>query len=562
MAPTDNILLASASPAALRAPLAVSSLEDIDALFSPRELPEGHDPLADGILMDHQVAWLEDNSALKIAAKGRRTGITYAEALDDTIIAATSRTGGGDNVYYIGDTKEKGLEFIRYVAHFARVVQKELSASVEEFLFEDRQTDGTSKHIAAYRVRFASGFQIVALSSRPANIRGLQGIVVIDEAAFHPDVAAVLDAVNALLIWGGKIRIISSHNGEDNAFNQLIKDTRAGLYDYSIHEIPFSLAVKNGLYQRVCLMRGWTPSKEEFEKWLNKILRAYGPRHEARDEELEAIPRKSSGLYLPRALVQRAQTAGVPIVKWSVSESFFLDDLRLVEAKRWCEENLSVLLDNLDPDARTVLGQDFGRSGDLSVIAVAQELAVEHWRTAFTVELRLIPFDVQQFVLFYILKRLRRWSAKLDARGNGQSHAEAAQQKFGPERVECVMASPGWYALHFPLYKSALEERTFLLPEGEDVIADHRLVILRNGFPTMSDQHVKGEDGQLRHGDSTIAFLLAHAGTDAEIGEYAYRAAVQRETGLGSGSDGSFMRPGRDDDGRGSSIDPRMRGRL
>ena len=88
--------------------------------------------------MAHQRDWLEDPSPLKIAAKGRRTGITYAEALDDTLIAATSRSGGGDNVFYIGDTKDKGLEFIRYVGHFARVVSKEM-AQVEEFLFEDKR---------------------------------------------------------------------------------------------------------------------------------------------------------------------------------------------------------------------------------------------------------------------------------------------------------------------------------------------------------------------------------------------------------------------------------------
>lgn len=537
----------------------MAALDELTDLFAPRELPPGHDPLADGILMAHQRRWLEDTSALKLAAKGRRTGITYTEALDDTIIAATARSGGGDNVYYIGDTKDKGLEFIRYVAHFARVVQKELAAAVEEFLFEDRQPDGSSKHIAAFRVRFASGYQVVALSSRPANIRGLQGVVVIDEAAFHQDVAAVLDAVNALLIWGGRIRIISSHNGEDNPFNQLIKDTRAGLYDYSIHEIPFSLAVKNGLYERVCLMRGWTPSRDEFEKWLSKILRSYGPRHEARDEELEAIPRKSSGVYLPRALVQRAQRAGIPILRWSAAETFFLDDGRMDEAKRWVEEHLAVPLDNLDPDKRTVLGQDFGRSGDLSVIDVAQEEDTASWATAFQLELRRIPFDVQQFVLFFIMDRLPRLiSAKLDARGNGQSHAEAAQQKYGPERVECVMATASWYAQHFPPYKSALEERTFILPDGEDVIADHRLVILVRGFPTMSDAHVKGADGEPRHGDSVIASLLAHAGTSVEVSEYAYRAAAREAAGLGSPATPSWMRPPGDDD-RADMMLPRLK---
>ena len=165
----------------------------------PDELPRGAsipadlDPLAEGILMLHQKEWLEDTSDLKIAEKGRRTGITFAEALDDTLIAAASRSAGGDNVFYIGDTKDKGREFIGYVAHFAKVIAGELH-QVEEFLFEDKRDDGTSRMITAYRITFASGYRVEALSSNPANIRGLQGVVGIDEAAFHSDVREVIDA--------------------------------------------------------------------------------------------------------------------------------------------------------------------------------------------------------------------------------------------------------------------------------------------------------------------------------------------------------------------------------
>jgi len=497
-------------------------------------LPEDHDPLAEGILMLHQKEWLEDTSDLKLAEKGRRTGITYAEALDDTIIASTSRSAGGDNVFYIGDTKDKGLEFIRYVAHFARVVAKELAAAYEEFLFEDQQEGGDpskTNKIAAYRVRFASGYQIVALSSRPANIRGLQGIVVVDEAAFHKDVGLVLEAVNALLIWGGKIRVISTHNGEDNAFNQLIKDTRKGLYSYKIHHIPFSKAVDNGLYRRVCLMRGWDYSAQEEAEWLNKILKSYGPRTEARDEELGAIPRKSSGAYLPRSLVEAAQVDGIPIVSWVKGESWYLDDKRLVEAKQWFADHVKPLLDQLDPSRRHALGQDFARDGDLSVINVAEEKAVRStWQTAFQLEMRRIPFDVQQYVLFQILGyevhgRQLRWTAALDARGNGQAHAEAAQQRFGEDRVLCIKATSTWYAEWFPKYRSALEDLSFLLPPGEDVIADHRLAVLVRGNPTVSDAHVQGADGELRHGDGMVAGLMCFHATAGAPAHYAYQPA-------------------------------------
>ncbi|HIC8274732.1 TPA: hypothetical protein ACW7NY_006315, partial [Klebsiella michiganensis] len=118
-------------------------------------------------------------------------------------------------------------EFIGYVAKFARVIaaqQAQDVSAIEEFLFEDQDEQGNTRMIAAYRVRFASGFQVAALSSRPANIRGLQGVVVIDEAAFHQDVQGVLDAATALLIWGGRIVIISSHNGKNNPFCQFCND--------------------------------------------------------------------------------------------------------------------------------------------------------------------------------------------------------------------------------------------------------------------------------------------------------------------------------------------------
>jgi len=480
-------------------------------------------------LMAHQRAWLEDTSDLKIAEKGRRTGITYAEALDDTIVAASARDAGGDNVFYIGDTKEKGLEFIRYVGHFAQIVAKEL-AEIEEFLFKDEREDGTSKDIAAYRVRFASGFQIVALSSRPANIRGLQGIVVVDEAAFHQDVSAVLDAVNALLIWGGKIRVISTHNGQDNAFNTLIEDTRKGLYAYKIHHIPFSLAVKNGLYERVCLVRGWTPSAEGKQKWLDKITGSYGARTEARDEELEVIPRKSSGAYFPRTLVQRAQIAGVPVLKWSKPEGWYLDDNRLAETKQWVKLELAPLLAAFDPKKRHVFGQDFGRDGDLSVILVSQQDRPAVWSPALQIELRRIPFDVQQYILFAMVDMLPLFKrGALDARGNGQSHAEAAQQKFGAERIECIKATAQWYSEWFPEYRAALEDLSFRLPPGDDVIADHRVAVLVRGNPTVADMKVEGVDGEPRHGDGMIAALLDFYASQAEPEEYGYEAAGRRD---------------------------------
>ena len=122
-----------------------------------RAIPANFNPLAQGVLMAQQTAWLQMQRDLDIAVceKGRRTGITFAQALDDTITAATEKEGGGDNIWYIADTREKGLEYIGYCAKFAQIVARGQATRIEQHIFVDQLPDGTSRDIQAYRIRFA-----------------------------------------------------------------------------------------------------------------------------------------------------------------------------------------------------------------------------------------------------------------------------------------------------------------------------------------------------------------------------------------------------------------------
>jgi phage FluMu gp28-like protein len=81
--------------------------------------------------------------------------------------------------------------------------------------------------IAAYRVRFASGFQVAALSSRPPTSVVCRGGGY-RRGGIPQDVQGVLDAATALLIWGGRIVVISPENGKNNPFHQFCKDIEAG----------------------------------------------------------------------------------------------------------------------------------------------------------------------------------------------------------------------------------------------------------------------------------------------------------------------------------------------
>lgn len=455
------------------------------------------------VLLAYQQDWVADPADVEVWEKSRRIGASWCDASDSVTTAAPAE--GGMDVLYIGYSEDMTREYIDDCAMWARSFNL-AAGDMSEVLYEDEDRD-----IKAFRIDFASGHKILGLSSRPRSIRGKQGKVTIDEAAFHDDLPGLLKAALAMLIWGGKVRILSSHNGEDNPFNLLLKEIRAGKLAYSLHRTTFDDALAAGLYERVALILGERLQEKTREEWREKIYALYG---DSASEELDCIPKAGSGVYIPRTLVERCQDKAVPVLRLRKPDEWVLDERRLAEAELWIKDTVQPVLDGLPTDKPTVYGQDFGRTGDLSVIKVLQQDSPERWRTALQVELRNIPFDVQEFIALHVIDHLPLFRhAKFDARGNGQQLAETALQEFGPMRVECVMATAAWYAANFPPYRAAFEDKSITVAAGEDEIADHRRVILVKGRPTMDEGRDKGADGGYRHGDSAVAGVMAWAAT-------------------------------------------------
>lgn len=458
-------------------------------------------------LMPPQQRWVADTSQLKVCEKSRRTGLTWAEASDDVLIAGSARDAGGMNVYYIGYNMDMAIEFIEACAMWARVFGQAAEAIEEgEELFKDGNDE---KAIKTYTIRFASGYRIVALSSRPANLRGKQGVVVIDEAAFHGQLDELLKAAIALLMWGGKVRVISTHNGVDNPFNQLIQDIRAGKRSGSIHRIPFDEAIAEGLYERICLRQGTPWSAETEAAWMASIYKFYG---DAASEELDVVPAQGSGAWLSGVLIE-ARMYTAPVFRYTCPPGFEKepDGYRYGVIQDWLNEEIAPELAKLDRSLQSVMGEDFGRTGDLTVITPGQIMQDLTRRVPFMLELRNMPHRQQEQILFFVCDRLPNFvKSAVDARGNGSAVAEFLAQRYGYARVELVMLSEGWYRLQMPPLKAAFEDGTILLPRDKDVATDLRLVKLVNGVARVPDARSSGKDGGQRHGDAAISIAMMH----------------------------------------------------
>lgn len=453
-----------------------------------------------------------------VCEKSRRIGMTWGIGSDAVLTAGAQKSAGGMDVLYIGFNLDMATEFIDVCAMWAKAFMPAAGA-VEEFIFKDQTEDGADKNINAFRIRFASGFDIVALTSKPRSLRGRQGFVIFDEAAFHDELDEMLKAAMALLMWGGKVLVISTHDGADNPFNRLISDIRSGKRKGEIVRVTFDDAINDGLYERIALTTGAPATAEAKAAWIADIMAFYG---EDCEEELHCIPKKGSGAYISAAAVEACMTDAHHVARLSCPAGF---ELRPAEERRaftqdFLDTEVAPHLARLDPERLTAMGEDFGRSSDLTILAFGQECRDLSVVVPLMIELKNMPIEQQfQVISFCIATVARFLGAKFDATGNGLGLAERCQERFGFDRIEAVKLSQSYYLEHGPRVKKHFEDQTISLANDVDVRDDMRVVKLVRGIPTIPDERKKG-----RHGDAFVALMLLLAALKTEYQVHTYES--------------------------------------
>lgn len=381
---------------------------------------------------------LRSGVSLLVIEKSRRIGLTWAVAAFAVLSASSQASAGGDTCWYMGYDMEMAREFIETCGMWARVFGIAAEEADEELL-----EGGDDKPVLAFRIRFASGFKIVALPSVPRAIRGKQGKVLIDEAAFHKSIGETLKAALALLMWGGQVVVWSTHDGVDNPFNTLIDDIRSGRRKGEVLTFDFDRAIADGLYERIALVASVKGrSVLEKEAWIADIFATYG---DAADEELRCIPSAGSG-----ALIRPEYLAGA--------------------------EHEDAGIPELYTGGLYGIGRDVARRRDGQIILGGERLGELCWLRDEYNE-RGQTFAHQDAYFDRLMRERHVLRACIDQTGMGEKVVEDQQLKWGVYRVEGVLLTgPNRLDLALGL-ASAFQRGLFRIPANRpDIRADLRAI--------------------------------------------------------------------------------------
>src|SRR5687768_3767797 len=163
------------------------------------------------LFLPYQLAWIGSPAPIAIGEKSRRIGWTYASAFR----AVDRRLKFKTDLFYSSADLGAAREFIEYCERFARL-SNATAKNLGTQIIDEREG------VTALVLRFSEGQRIVAGSSNPKFFRGKGGDADADEFAFHPDQRALFKAMHATaMVWGHRLRLWSTHNGEGSYFNQV-----------------------------------------------------------------------------------------------------------------------------------------------------------------------------------------------------------------------------------------------------------------------------------------------------------------------------------------------------
>lgn len=430
------------------------------------------------LLLGYQQRWVNDESRLKAMRKSRRVGADYCEAYD---VASSRLTGKRNEDYWYSSADESAsYEFAEYVRFWLKV----FGHVAEKIVPEQLETGKPGEKVTAFCVRFPSGRRMTAMTSNPRRFRSKGGDVGLSELAFHDDERGIYDASIPCITWGGRLRVMTTHNGEDTFFNTgIVQPALKRLQGltvpgpaFSLHTVTIEDAIADGLVEKINDSKGTTMTREQFLQGCRDMCR----NEDQFQQEYMAVPSTNSAAWLPYELIEQCEhdDAGKP---------------------------------ELFGEGPRYLGQDIGENNDPSCRAWGERVGDVLWVRELQTE-KGIKLQTLQDQIIERLNHPRTVRGVIDGTGLGTQIGQAAERTGKGESVKFTL--PIMDQMASPL-RGLFEDRRIRIPRSQrlrESLHSIRMERTASGHPRFVAP--RSDAG---HADEFWAIaMMAHAATNRQ----------------------------------------------
>lgn len=399
------------------------------------------------ILYPYQRRYLADHARFKAGMWSRQTGKTFTATLEAVLDVLDAEADGRASRWTIlSVSRDRALDAMdNGVKLHLRAIGAAFEALDVPFAADE----------LAHMVRIGSrGSYIRAVASKPSTARGMSDNLILDEFAHHQDNRAIWTALMPVVSRPElKLRVISTPNGRGDKFYEIMTGPD-GLF--SRHVVTIHDAVADGM---------------------------------------------------PRNIEELRRAMADPVAWAQEFECQFID-----EAVNWLTYDL---IDGCEDAAcpgdyqggPVYVGVDFAARGDLTVIAVLEEVGDVLWLREL-LALRATSFAAQLTELDRVMRDYRVVRAALDQTGLGEMPVQEAQRRHGRYRVEGVLFSAPRKLDMAAALRERMEDRRLRLPVGDAALRADLHSVQRVAGPTGAPRLIAEREGG-SHADRFWALALA-----------------------------------------------------
>jgi len=436
--------------------------------------------------LSYQLAWLKDKSRFKIGKMTRQGGksfVSAGELVEDCIDHEIE--GKKTHWVVLSRGERQAVEYMQknckpMVKAFYKIFAAALKNAPPppitevEYTFDREMPDATTIPVKykAHEITFPNGSRITALPANPDTARGFSANVLLDEFAFHADSRGIWTALFPCITRGYKIRVISTPNGKNNKFYELMTETD-GIWSKHIVTIHDAIAA------------GLDVDAAELKAGLGD--------DDAWDQEYELKWADGAGAVIPWDDIVSCEIEGAGDPKGFTGQTVYI-------------------------------GNDIaGQGGDLWVAIVTEDvndvLVIREILTE-----RKATFKKQDALMDALDARYKMRKLAMDETGMGAKPVEDAVGRYVASRVIGVHFTQSNKQDMVTLVQKKFQDRRVGLPIGDKLLRADLHSVKKSKNPGGSAKYNAPTGGE-SHGDRFWALALAIYAASGAVVEYAYHSA-------------------------------------